>query len=258
VSGSAPDAGSEQAGAAGAASQIAGQVSAVTTQIGTLSNLTGSTTDGYPAAGTRQDLVAALAKGRDLLSTLSVAPQNAVDADGCPTSAPAGTLRSDATAMGVSRICSDSVAQAPTPEAAKALKWVLAQLGAPYACGGVGRDDTYRFDCSSLVSRAYSQGAGLKVAKPLTWTPSTRDMIPNDGHTLASWVKVISNDQVRPGDIALYSTGNGNFHVVMLLADGLMIHTNRCGDVAHITKFWGYSPTFAKFLGVRRIDPAGA
>jgi len=45
---------------------------------------------------------------------------------------------------------------------------------------------------------------------------------------------------------------------VMLLAHGYMVHTNRCGDVAHVTRFWGFSPGFASFLGARRVDASKA
>jgi len=187
------------------------------------------------------------------------ASQSRVGADGCPTSAPASTLRSGADSIGIWQLCADSVAQAPTPEAAKAIKWALTQLGAPYACGGSGRDATFRFDCSSLVSRAYSQGAGVKIAKPYVWSPTTYLMLPSPGFGHTAWSVPIDPGAAKPGDLVLYETEPGvSQHVVMLLAHGYMVHTNRCGDVAHVTRFWGFSPGFASFLGARRVDASKA
>lgn len=183
------------------------------------------------------------------------ARQNQVGAEGCPTSAPAGTLRGAAAGMDVYQLCAQSVAEAATPEAAKAIKYVFANLGAPYACNGVGRMSDYRFDCSSLVSRAYYEAAGVGTAGE-TWAPSTRDMVPWGGAALASWAAYVAPENARPGDLILYSTPDPTSeHVVMMLANGTMAHTNSCGDVAHITTFTGFGPSFSV---ARRVDATRA
>lgn len=176
--------------------------------------------------------------------------QSEVGPDGCPVSVPSGTLRSGADSLGIYQLCANSVAQAPTPAAAAAIKFALRNVGAPYACGGAGRLEDFKFDCSSFVARAYHEGAGLSTAGD-SWAPTTRDMVPWDGVALASWLTKVEPADVRPGDLVLYDTGGSNYrHVVMVLSDGFMVHTNSCGDVAHVTSFWGYD---SRFLVARRV-----
>jgi len=172
----------------------------------------------------------------------------------CPTAVPVGTLRGGSDASGAAALCKQAVSAAATPQAALAIIQGFHQLGAPYACGGVGRMDAYRFDCSSFVSRAYFLGAGLETAGS-NWAPSTQDMVPWGGASLASWAKLVAPAAVRPGDLVLYDTGGATYrHVVMYLGNGLMMHTSHCGDVAHVTTFWGFGNTTThKFLVARRV-----
>lgn len=177
-------------------------------------------------------------------------PQTDVDARGCPQAAPMNSSPVD-----VQVLCRRAVKQAATPQAASALKWALTRLGAPYACGGIGRMDPFRFDCSSYVSRAYADGAGLQTAGD-TWAPSTRNMVPWDGVALDRHYAPISDKQLRPGDLVLYDTCPSNTcgykHVAMYLGFDLMAHTNACGGVAHIEKFWGTGSEH-NYLGARRV-----
>ncbi len=198
------------------------------------------------------DLIAGMAGAR----SSGTAPQQFIGPDGCPLATPDGTLRDGSASIGAGRLCADSVTWATTPQAALAIKAAFGMLGAPYACGGVGRSDPYRFDCSSLVSRAYAVGAGLPTSGA-AWAPSTRDMVPWDGVRLASWASYVSPMDARPGDLVLYDTGGSTYrHVVMLLADGYMLHTNHCGDVAHVAKFRGFDVDRG-FLVVRRVLAPG-
>jgi cell wall-associated NlpC family hydrolase len=183
------------------------------------------------------------------------AGQGQVGPDGCPAAAPAGTLRNGADKIGIAELCARSVAQAPTPEAAVAIKYALAQLGDPYACGGVGRMDADRYDCSSLVMRAYA-AAGLKTIRG-GWAPTTYDM--DDSPTLSFVVKINESD-ARPGDLVITRNPSaGNQHVVMLLADGFQVHTGACGDVANVTNFRGFRDVGPSlYVVTRRVDPAKA
>lgn len=194
-----------------------------------------------------------------VLSRKSSGPQIVVGPDGCPVSAPAATLRGGADSVGISELCRLSVAQAPTPQAALAIKYALGQLGAPYACRGVGRLEPFRFDCSSFVARAYADGAGVPLTRE-GWAPSTRNMVPWDGIALDRHYALLNPDDLAPGDLVLYDTGGASYrHVVMVLADGFMVHTNACGDVLHVDRFWGtQAATKGQFLVARRIllDPA--
>jgi cell wall-associated NlpC family hydrolase len=195
-----------------------------------------------------------------LLLSSAAAPQTQVGPDGCPVEVPVGTLRGGAETIGVGVLCRQAVKQAATPQAAAAIKWAFTRLGAPYACKGVGRMGAWRFDCSSLVSRAYYEGAGIKVAGD-TWAPSTRNMVPWDGIGLDPHYAQVAPGALRPGDLVLYDTGGTIYrHVVMYLGspDGgktfWMLHTNSCGDVAKVEPFWGVGPdSHALFLVARRV-----
>ena len=188
-------------------------------------------------------------------STAVTTAVTAVTASGsCPTTSPSGTLRDGSASVGGLALCRHAVAAAATPQAALAIAAAFHMLGAPYACGGVGRMAPFRFDCSSLVSRAYFLGAGLDTAG-VDWAPSTRDMVPWDGVRLASWAALVTPANLRPGDLVLYDTGGATYrHVVMYLGDGYMLHTNSCGDVAHVSAFWGTGPMSGRrFLVARRV-----
>ena len=191
-----------------------------------------------------------------------VAPQVEVGPEGCPTTDMPATLRDGAELLGAATLCATAIQEAATPQAALAVTWAFQHLGAAYACGGAGRMLPFRADCSSFVSRAYAEGAGLATAGD-TWAPSTRNMVPWDGVTLDPHYAKVSPSALRPGDLALYDTcpqgGCPYKHVVMYLgADESgaewMLHTNSCGDVAKVERFWGF-PTEGShtFLVARRV-----
>ena len=189
-------------------------------------------------------------------------PQVAVGPDGCPTTAVPGTLRDGSELVGIVKLCRTAVAQAATPQAALAITWAFQHLGAVYACGGAGRMLPWRADCSSYVSRAYHEGAGLGTAGD-TWAPSTRDMIPWDGAKLDPHYVYVPPTALRPGDLVLYNScpqgGCPYRHVVMYLGSPdhgktfFMAHTNSCGDVAHVSQFAGFPVTGDYFEVARRV-----
>jgi cell wall-associated NlpC family hydrolase len=197
----------------------------------------------------------------ELARLVSVAqPQTVVGPGGCPTAVLAGTVP-DGTS--VKKLCEAAVRNAASPQAAFAIKWALVRLGAPYACEGIGRLAAWRYDCSSYVSRAYAEGAGLGTAGD-GWAPSTRNMVPWDGASLDPHYAVIPPGEIRPGDLVLYDTCPAGQtcayrHVVMYLGPQekggvpMMAHTNACGSVAHVQPFIGTD--VPNFLGVRRVVP---
>jgi len=195
-----------------------------------------------------------------------VPPQVAIGPDGCPAVEVVSTLRDGASTIGVAALCSSAVKLAATPQAALAITWAFQHLGAAYACGGAGRLLPFRMDCSSFVSRAYHEGAGLGTAGA-GWAPSTRNMVPWDGVPLDPHYVQVPTNLLRPGDLVLYDTcpqgGCPYKHVVMYLGspDGgktqWMIHTNSCGDVAKVETFWGFPTTGHPFLVARRVVPVG-
>lgn len=191
----------------------------------------------------------------------AAAPQTVVGASGCPKSVLDGTVPAG---VDIRDLCRRAVKGAATPQAAFAIKWALVRLGAPYACEGVGRLAPWRYDCSSYVSRAYAEGAGLQTATQ-GWAPSTRTMVPWDGAALDPHYARVAPDRLKPGDLVLYDTCPAGEvcdyqHVVMYLGPAttggipLMAHTSTCGGVAHVAPFTGTQA--ANFLGVRRVIPA--
>ncbi len=197
---------------------------------------------------------------RTLDGLAGAAPQTVIGPDGCPRADVAGTLRGGAQAVGARTLCRSAVAGAATGQAALAITWAFAHLGSAYACGGAGRMLAWRMDCSSLVSRAYHQGAGLATAGD-SWAPSTRDMVPWGGAGLDPHYALVAPGRLRPGDLVLYDTGGASYrHVVMYLGPAgrggthWMLHTNSCGDVAKVEPFWGFPASGSRtFLVARRV-----
>jgi cell wall-associated NlpC family hydrolase len=146
--------------------------------------------------------------------------QGEVGPDGCPTTAPPNTLRAGSANIGIAQLCANSVAQAPTPQAALAIKYQLNHLGVPYS--QPNRMQEGYFDCSSLAMRSY-QAAGVDVLVG-GWAPNTAAI------RTSRWAERITQSQVRPGDLVFPFAG----HVATALSDGFMVHTNRPGDVSHV------------------------
>lgn len=149
------------------------------------------------------------------------AGSSGVGPDGCPTSAPANTLREGAAGVGIYELCANSVDQAPNAYAAAAIKYQLAHLGSPYS--QPNRMKTGNYDCSSLAMRSY-HAAGLK--KLSGWAPNTAAI------RASSWAQRISYSAAKPGDLIFPHDG----HVATMLSNGYMVHTNRPGDVSHVKK----------------------
>lgn len=211
------------------------------------------------AEKTRREATDVLAEAERSLKMLlgqTISYQIVIGADGCPVEVPDGVLRGGAADLDVEELCRRSVEQAATPEAALAIKYAFRALGAPYACEGIGRWQPFRYDCSSLVMRAYAEGAGLATVTP-ELLPNTRDLIPWAGREAMPWAVQVPEEELRPGDLVFYDTyREDSRHVVMLIADGFMLHTGKCNDVAHVIDLWGFEPTEKyTYLISRRIDP---
>lgn len=188
----------------------------------------------------------------------AAAPQTVVGRTGCPKQVLEGTVPID---VSVSELCREAVSRARSPQAASAIKWALVRLGAPYACEGAGRLAQWRYDCSSFVSRAYAEAAGLGTAGA-AWAPSTRSMLPWGGESLDPHYLPIPAKALSPGDLAFYDTCPAGEtcdyrHVVMYLGPltkggpPYMVHTSECGGVANVAPFPGTD--VPNFLGARRV-----
>lgn len=184
------------------------------------------------------NLDAVLATSRQVLATLP-APDPRWS-DGCPTTAPDNTLRNGAADIGIAQLCADSVAGAPTPQAALAIKWALNHLDIPYS--QPLRNSAGYADCSSFLSRAYTAG-GVPLIHPGVNAPTTKIF------AAANWAGHIAYAQAQPGDLVEPEPG----HVVMVLAHGFIVHTSTDGDVSHVRSAYFSDP----YLTLR-IDPAAA
>ena len=185
-----------------------------------------------------------------------LAPHKRVDRRGCPLVTLPGVVPEG---VDLARLCAKAVSEAATPQAARAVAWALSHLGAPYACDGTTRMASYRFDCSSFVSRAFAEGAGTRLLVD-GWAPTTHTMQPWGGGTRHPAFRPIRPQSLAPGDLVLYRTCVGpdclTQHVVMYLGvqDGrkLMVHTSTCGGVSRVTAFWGTGPEHS-YMGARRV-----
>ena len=156
-----------------------------------------------------------------------------VGPDGCPREAPRNTLRDGASRIGIHKLCVDSVAQARTPEAAKAIKWALTHLGWPYS--QARRNEDGYADCSSFVSRAYRDSGAIPNLYPRgsnAPVTGTFRQVP--------WMHKIPYSQVKPGDLVEPHPG----HVAMQLADGYKVHTNQTGDVSKVDRAYGANSVY--------------
>ncbi|OLT25488.1 hypothetical protein BJF79_44180 [Actinomadura sp. CNU-125] len=169
------------------------------------------------------ELIGSLAEEREDPSGGGGPAQVEVGPDGCPTQAPPKTLRQGAAEIGVHRLCVDSVAQARTPEAAKAIKWALTNLGLPYCMCVPQRNWDEYADCSSFVSRAY-RSAVPKLYKGNAPTTDTLRAVP--------WMRQIPLSEAKPGDLVEPNPG----HVAMQLANGYKVHTNTTKDVSRVER----------------------
>jgi cell wall-associated NlpC family hydrolase len=176
-------------------------------------------------------------RAKDALTTYR--SQVALAADGCPLTAQPGTLSATGEAIGIYQLCVDSVLLAPTPEAGRAIKYALAQLGAPYT--QVARMQDGLFDCSSLVMRAYDAAGAQTVSRGgYGWAPTTWVIRG------ASWAHHIELSTALPGDLVFPHPG----HVAMLLAHGQMVHTS------HPTLPARVQDRYNNIYTVMRIDTA--
>jgi hypothetical protein len=148
--------------------------------------------------------------------------------DGCPTSVPENTMLQGAIELNIHDMCVTAVSAAPTPEAKKAILFLMANLGTPYSVTNRGKQGF--FDCSSYVMRAYNS-AGLRLG-----TPSSYALGPAPGWSSFPWLRDVSAANIKPGDILVRVPPAGH-HVMVYLSDEWMIHTGGPeGTPAHITK----------------------
>ena len=156
---------------------------------------------------------------------------------GCPTSAPAGTLRGGAD---IETLCKHSVDEARSSAAARAIKAALNNLGVPYS--QPLRNSPGYFDCSSFVTRMYTI-SGTPLINGSTNAPTTFTIYN------APWARREPISQARPGDLVEPWPD----HVVMLLADGYVVQASQPGDVTNVTPVYWSTPYAALWIDPSRL-----
>jgi NlpC/P60 family len=109
----------------------------------------------------------------------------------------------------------------PSPRAAKAVRWALAQQGKPYRWAAAGPD---AFDCSGLTSAAWAH-AGVRIPR-----------------TAAGQLEGLPriHGKRQPGDLIVYATdGPSRRHVAMVVAPGRMVEAAGVGSPVQVAAIRG-------------------
>jgi cell wall-associated NlpC family hydrolase len=124
-------------------------------------------------------------------------------------------------------------AGAPSPGAARAVRFALAQRGKPYRWGAEG---PAAFDCSGLTWAAW-RAAGVAIPRTAA---GQLGALPRVGGRLA------------PGDLVIYrSRGPSGRHVAMVVGQGRMVEVPGRGVPVRLTGLRG------RWLGAVRPEAAG-
>ena len=128
---------------------------------------------------------------------------------GCPSSAPAGMVRVPGD---VGQLCRTAVAGATSPQAAGAIRYAFAHLGAAYSQFNRDSVSPPVYDCSSLVGRAF-RAAGARITRGSSswnfypyfgWTGA----YTTDAYQGTNLMRLASNAPMVPGDIIIQFNGS--------------------------------------------------
>lgn len=118
----------------------------------------------------------------------------------------------------------------------------LSLTGIKYRYGGSSPDTG--FDCSGFVRYVFSEAASIAL--------------PHNARAISQVGKIISPDQLQPGDLVFYNTMRSAFsHVGIYLGNNRFIHAPSSGGGIHVvdmnSDYWS-----KRFDGARRIVGAGS
>ena len=165
---------------------------------------------------------------------------------GCPSSAPAGMVRVPGD---VGQLCRTAVAGATSPQAAGAIRYAFAHLGAAYSQFNRDSVSPPVYDCSSLVGRAF-RAAGARITRGSSswnfypyfgWTGA---YVP--GNYSGTNLVRVTKATLRPGDIIIQfngpdpsqSAGNAG-HAQIYLGGGYIIQSSGRLNVNYAGK-WSF------------------
>ena len=165
---------------------------------------------------------------------------------GCPSWAPAGMVRVPGD---VGQLCRSAVAGATSPQAAGAIRYAFAHLGAAYSQFNRDSVSPPVYDCSSLVGRAF-RAAGARITRGSSswnfypyfgWTGA---YVP--GNYSGTNLVRVTKATMRPGDIIIQfngpdpsqSAGNAG-HAQIYLGSGYVIQSSGPLNVNYAGK-WSF------------------
>lgn len=113
----------------------------------------------------------------------------------------------------------------------------LSLTGIKYRYGGASPDTG--FDCSGFVRYVFSEAANIAL--------------PHNARAISQIGKIISPDQLQPGDLVFYNTMKSSFsHVGIYLGNNRFIHAPSSGGGIHVAQmddaYWS-----KRFDGARRV-----
>ena len=132
-----------------------------------------------------------------------------------------------------------SLVDRATATAQDAIDQAMDLLGIRYRRGGTSPDAG--FDCSGFVNHVFREGLGL--------------ILPRSSNEMSKTGEVVSQDELRPGDLVFFNTMRKAFsHVGIYLGDNQFVHAPRSGGRVRIEdlrdSYW-----IKRFNGARRISP---
>lgn len=154
----------------------------------------------------------------------------------CPTVAPPGTIVPAGVDVRVA--CETAETMAPTPEAAAAIRYAFGNLGARYSQSDRYAMNPPKFDCTSLISRAYDAAGAWIIRGDNTFRWGAGGVFGWTGSYLPQYyegsnlTRVASFSQLQPGDVIIEfngstpagSVGDGG-HAQLYLGNGLVIQS---------------------------------
>lgn len=122
----------------------------------------------------------------------------------------------------------DTMGNKAAPDAQKAVRFALLQLGKPYRFSEEGLDF---YDCSGLVQRSYEEATQRHLLRRVSWQmyQDTKNNKPN-----------LKPVDLLPGDLIFFARVPGDprsiHHVALYLGDGKVVHATSTGDVVKISR----------------------
>jgi len=109
-----------------------------------------------------------------------------------------------------------------TPEQSKEVTvYAIGLVGTPYRWGGNTPESG--FDCSGLIAHVYQKSAKLRAPRTVA--------------ELKSWGTPMPLNEIRTGDLILFSKGNESSHAGIYVGDGRFVHAPSTGGRVRLDRF---------------------